>query len=100
MDQREDSIERRVLAALQKGLPVTQTPYQDMAYQIGIPVDVLLRILRKWQQDGTIRRMGAVVNHFRMGVAGSAMVVWNVPHDRSGEVGAVFAGFEEVSHAV
>lgn len=43
--------------------------------------------------------MGAVVNHLRLGVAGSAMVVWNVPRDRSGEVGGVFAGFEEVSHA-
>lgn len=99
MDQHDDSVERRVLAALQKGLPVTRTPYQDMACQVGISVDALVSILRQWQQDGTIRRMGAVVNHFRMGVAGSAMVVWDVPHDRRGEVGALFAGFEEVSHA-
>lgn len=99
MDRHSDSIERRVLGALQGGLPLTRTPYRDMAEAIGIPVDVLLDVLRKWQQDGTIRRMGAVVNHFRVGLSGGAMVVWEVPPDRRVAVGAMFAGFEEVSHA-
>jgi siroheme decarboxylase len=99
MDQHGDSIERRVLAALQEGLPVSRTPYRDMADAIGIPVDTLLDVLRKWRQDGTIRRMGAVVNHFRVGLAGGAMVVWEVPGERRAEVGAMLAGFEEVSHA-
>ena len=31
--------------------------------------------------------MGAVVNHVRVGIAGGAMVVWNVPPDRSGRGG-------------
>jgi DNA-binding Lrp family transcriptional regulator len=99
MDQYSDGIERKVLAALQEGLPLTRTPYQDMARQIGVPVEEVLRVLRNWRQNGTIRRMGAVVNHFRMGVAGGAMVVWKVPPERRAQIGALFAGFEEVSHA-
>jgi DNA-binding Lrp family transcriptional regulator len=99
MDQHDNSLERRVLAVLQEGLPMTRTPYQDMARQIGVSVEELLRVLENWRQNGTIRRMGAVVNHFRMGVAGGAMVVWDVPPERRAEVGALFAGFEEVSHA-
>lgn len=78
---------------------MTRTPYEDMARQIGIPVESLLGVLRLWQEDGTIRRMGAVVNHFRVGVAGGAMVVWKVPPERRAEVGTLFAGFEQVSHA-
>jgi siroheme decarboxylase len=99
MDQHGDSIERRVLAALQEGLPMTRTPYRDMAAAIGIPVEEASGVLENWRQDGTIRRMGAVVNHFRVGLAGGAMVVWDVPPERRAEVGAMFAGFEEVSHA-
>lgn len=78
---------------------MTQTPYQDMACRIGVPVATLLGVLRDWQQDGTIRRMGAVVNHFRVGVVGGAMVTWDVPAERRAEVGAILAGFEEVTHA-
>ena len=78
---------------------MTRTPYQDMARRIGVPVEKVLNILQRWRKDGTIRRMGAVVNHVRVGIAAGAMVVWNVPPERRAEVGALFAGFEEVSHA-
>jgi DNA-binding Lrp family transcriptional regulator len=94
-----DTVEYKLLAALQEGLPMTRTPYQDMAGRIGIPVESLLRILHSWLQEGTIRRMGAVVNHVRVGVAAGAMVVWNVPLERTIEVGTLFAGFRQVSHA-
>lgn len=99
MDQHRSRIEHEVLAALQEGLPMTRTPYRDMALRIGVPVEEVLRVLGVWRQNGTIRRMGAVVNHFRMGVAGGAMVVWDIAPERRAEVGALFAAFEEVSHA-
>jgi DNA-binding Lrp family transcriptional regulator len=70
-----------------------------MAREIGISVDELLAVLRNWQRDGTIRRMGAIVNHFEVGLGDGAMVVWKVPADRVAEVGALLAGFPEVSHA-
>jgi DNA-binding Lrp family transcriptional regulator len=70
-----------------------------MAREIGISVDELLAVLGNWQRDGTIRRMGAIVNHFEVGLGDGAMVVWKVPAERAAEVGALLAGFEEVSHA-
>ncbi len=91
--------ERRVLQVLQNGMPTTLTPYQDMARQAGITTDGLLDLLRKWRQDGIVRRVGAVVNHFRLGLDAGAMVVWNIPPQRLHETGQLFAGFEQVSHA-
>jgi len=99
MKKRNSGIERRILAVLQNGLPRSRTPYSDMAREIGISPDELLAVLGNWQQDGTIRRMGAVVNPYDVGLGDSAMVVWKVPADRVAEVGALFAGFPEVSHA-
>ena len=97
--QSVNDVERRVLAALQDGLPRSRAPYGDLARQIGISTEELLAILARWRQDGTIRRLGAIVNHFQIGLGDGAMVVWRVEPDRIADVGAIFAGFEEVSHA-
>lgn len=99
MKKTTNDVEQRVLAALQEGLPRTRTPYRDLALRIGISTDELLTVLDRWKQDGTIRRLGAVVNHFLVGLGEGAMVVWRVEPDRVEKVGAAFAGFEEVSHA-
>jgi len=92
-------IENRVLAALQDGLPASRTPYSDMARAIGISANELLTVLGRWKREGTIRRMGAIVNHFQVGLAEGAMVVWMVEPERITDAGAILAGFEEVTHA-
>ena len=92
------AIEHRILSVLQAGLPRTATPYKDMAQQIGIETSELLTVLKKWKKQGKLRRIGAIVNHFKTGLPAGAMVVWQVESDRIVEVGRVFAGFEEVSH--
>ena len=91
--------ERRVLAALQGGLPKSQSPYKDMALQAQITTDELLAILKSWKQQGKLRRIGAIVNHFKVGLGGGAMVVWRVEPGRIKQIGEQLAGFEQVSHA-
>jgi DNA-binding Lrp family transcriptional regulator len=99
LTQAVGDIERRILAALQGGLPRTRTPYIDLAREVGISIEELFAVLERWQQDGTLRRVGAIVNHFRVGLAEGAMVVWKVEPGRVAQVGAQLAGFAEVSHA-
>ncbi|MCU0916776.1 MAG: Lrp/AsnC family transcriptional regulator [Planctomycetes bacterium] len=99
MDGLCDDRERRILAALQAGLPKSRTPFSDVAREIGISTDELLAVLERWRRDGTIRRFGAIVDHFQVGWGEGAMVVWKVEADRAAQVGAIFAGFAEVSHA-
>jgi DNA-binding Lrp family transcriptional regulator len=94
-----NGIEQRVLAALQTGLPRSRTPFCDVARKVGISTDELLTVLENWTKDGTIRRLGAIVDHFQVGWGDGGMVVWKVEADRIARVGAVLAGFEEVSHA-
>lgn len=91
-------MEYSILGVLQKGLPQGRTPYEDMARQIGIETGELLRVLRDWKKQGKLRRMGAVVNHFRIGLSAAAMVAWQAEHERVVEIGKVFTGFKEVSH--
>lgn len=92
-------LERDILNAIQHGMPMSLSPYQDIAKDIGISVDQLLEVLRNWKTEKKIRRVGAIVNHFQIGHGAGAMVVWNVPEDRIDEVGKLFASLPKVSHA-
>jgi len=99
MKKEISDIEQKILAVLQHGLPESQTPFRDMAEKIGIDTEQLLGVLNDWKKQGKIRRMGAIVNHVKVGLSGGAMVVWQVEPSRTEEVGKILAGFEEVSHA-
>jgi len=99
MKNHRTDIESRILAVLQEGLPKSRTPYEDMAREIGIRTGELLAVLEDWKQQGKLRRIGAIVNHFKVGLGAGAMVVWQVEPERVEQVGKVLAGFEQVSHA-
>ena len=92
-------IERKVLAVLQEGFPRSENPYKDMAEKAGIETKQLLAVLENWKRDGKLRRIGAIVDHFKVGLSGGAMVVWQVEEELVEKVGEKLAGFQEVSHA-
>lgn len=92
-------IERKLLGEIQHGMPASQTPYSDIAKKIGADIDQVIDIINNWKNDGRLRRVGAIVNHFKVGLKAGAMVVWQVPEDRIEEVGTILASFSEVSHA-
>ena len=94
-----NDLEKKILSAVQYGMPMSLSPYRDLADKIGITSEQLLGTLRNWKADKRIRRLGAIVNHFQMGHGVGAMVVWRVPDERVQQVGELFASFPKVSHA-
>ena len=94
-----NDIERKVVKAIQHGMPKSLTPYEDMAKEVSITTDELLGVLNGWAENKKLRRIGAIVNHFQVGLQAGMMTVWQVPEERLEEVGEQLAGFEEVSHA-
>lgn len=99
MKNQLSDIEQKILAVIQHGLPDSMTPFKDMAEKIGIDTKQLLDVIKDWKTHGKIRRIGAIVNHFKVGLGGGAMVVWQVEAERTEEVGKMLAEFKEVSHA-
>jgi DNA-binding Lrp family transcriptional regulator len=91
-------IERRILAVLQEGFPRSKTPYKDMAERAGIDTKQLLAVLENWKREGKLRRIGSIVDHFKVGLSGGAMVAWRVEPERIEQVGTKAAGFKEVTH--
>ncbi len=93
------TIERKILAIIQEGFPNSRHPYKDMAQKASIETEQLLEVLRKWKKQGRLRRVGAIVNHLKVGFGAGAMVVWQVENGMVEKVGQILAGFKEVSHA-
>jgi DNA-binding Lrp family transcriptional regulator len=92
-------VEIRVLSVLQEGFPESRNPYKDMAEKAGIDTEQFISILEDWKRQGKLRRIGAIVNHLKAGFSAGAMVAWQVEPELVEQVGVVFAGFKEISHA-
>jgi DNA-binding Lrp family transcriptional regulator len=92
-------IETKVLAVLQDGFDTSRNPYKDMAGRAGMDTEQFLTVIKNWKEQGKLRRIGAIVNHIKLGLSGGAMVAWQAESERIEEVGNILAGFEQVSHA-
>jgi len=90
--------ERDLVLAVQDGLPVTGTPYRDVADELGVGVDWVLRTLKRFVAEGKIRRVGVVPNHYALGYTENGMTVWNVPDDLVETVGPAAASLDFVTH--
>ena len=87
-----------LIEKLQEGIPLCPRPFAQLAEAIGMAEAEFLQRLRRLQETGVIRRIGPRVRHHRVGIAGTIMVVWDVPPPRRQEVGELFATNEQVSH--
>lgn len=87
-EPRETTVEdRRLIAALQPGLPLASRPFDALAAQVGLEKSALMARLTAWLEDGCIKRFGVVVRHHELGFRANAMVVFDVPDDAVPAVG-------------
>ena len=95
-------LERAILAAVQEDMPLSPTPYADIAARCGTDEQTVLELLQRLREAGVIRRFGATLRHQRVGFACNIMVAWKVPQSMSaGErdaAGKIFAAHPRVSH--
>ncbi|OUJ19450.1 DNA-binding transcriptional regulator Lrp family [Methanonatronarchaeum thermophilum] len=90
--------EKKVLTALQDGIPITENPYQQIAESIGMETNELLNIVKDLTKQGKVRRFGASINHYKAGKKYNAMIVWDVPNYDVDRIGRKMTEYEEVSH--
>lgn len=92
-----DDMDRRVLAAIQGGLPLVARPYAEIGARVGLAEGEVIARLARLQQSGVIRRFGVVVRHHEVGYGANAMVVWDVPDDTVTDLGRCLAGFDFIT---
>jgi DNA-binding Lrp family transcriptional regulator len=90
--------ERDLVVEVQGGLPITETPYADVADAIGADPAWVHAVIKRFGREGKVRRVGLVPNHYALGYTENGMTVWNVPDGVVEEVGPAIAEFEFVTH--
>ncbi len=90
--------ERDLVVEIQGGLPITETPYADVAAAIDADVDWVIETITRFNEEGKVRRVGVIPNHYALGYTENGMTVWDVPEDVLEEVGPVVASLDFVTH--
>ncbi|MUV87184.1 Lrp/AsnC family transcriptional regulator [Natronomonas sp. CBA1123] len=90
--------ERDLVVEIQGGLPVTATPYADVAAELGVDTEWVTSTIKRFNEEGKVRRVGVIPNHYSLGYTENGMTVWNVPDDLVSEVGPEVASLDFVTH--
>lgn len=93
-----DPTDRRLVEATQDGLPLTALPYAALARKLDLQPDIVITRLEQLLARGVIRRIGAVPHHYRLGLRGNGMSVWNVDDAYVDELGQRVSELPFVSH--
>jgi DNA-binding Lrp family transcriptional regulator len=89
-------LEQRLLNDFQQGLPLSPTPYADIASELGVYETTVLESLKRLQTEDVISRVGAVIRPNRLGASTLAAVA--VPEEELETVAAKVNEFAEVNH--
>ncbi len=90
--------ERDLVLEIQGGLPITETPYADVADALGAETAWVVETIKRFDLEGKVRRVGVIPNHYALGYTENGMTVWNVPDDLVDEVGPAVASLDFVTH--
>ncbi len=90
--------DRALIAATQAGLPLVARPYEAVGAMLGVSGEAVRARLAEMLDEGLIRRIGAVPNHYRLGWVANGMSVWDVDDARVDELGERIGALPGVSH--
>ncbi|MDL5362189.1 Lrp/AsnC family transcriptional regulator [Halalkalicoccus sp. NIPERK01] len=86
-----------VLLEIQEGLPLSRTPYADVARAVGYGTDAVIDSISRLLENGCIKRIGCVINHVATGFDANCMVVWDVPDGELAERGRTVGALPAVT---
>ena len=83
---------------MQEDVQIISEPFKRMCEKLGVDIDGLFAHAEDMVGRKLMRRFSAVLHHRRAGFGANAMGVWNVPEERSEEVGNLMAEARSVTH--
>lgn len=93
-----DTIDKKILVALQGDLDASPEPYARIASAVGVTESEVIVKIRRLMDEGVIRRIGAMIRHIEAGIGYNGMVIWKIDPQRLDETGQTLAKFPEVTH--
>jgi DNA-binding Lrp family transcriptional regulator len=97
-DYKLDDTDRKILRVTQSGLPIESHPFLSIAHNISLTENDVIQRLKQMLACGVIRRIGAVPNHYKLGLTANGMTVWDVADEKVTELGNKLGKLDFVSH--
>ena len=91
-------LDRKIIFHLSGDLGQSIRPYAELAARLELSEEEVLGAVRRFHDQGLIRRLGATLRHQRSGFKANAMVVWRVKPEEIQARGEALAGLPYVSH--
>jgi len=92
-----DSLDRKIINLLQKGFPLSEQPYLEVAQQLGIEEETLIERLSHLLENKTLSRFGPMYDAQKLGGAFSLVAI-RVPDEDYDRVTEIVNSFREVAH--
>ena len=86
-----DELERRLVMALQEGLPLFIRPFSVLASRLGCEESEVLERIRRWCAEGVIKRFGVVVRQRDPAGPADALLVHDIPDGQAANWGQLLA---------
>ncbi|SCK19361.1 Lrp/AsnC family transcriptional regulator [Vogesella sp. LIG4] len=93
-----DDTDWQLIRRTQGGLPLLAEPWQQLGAELGLAADEVCTRLAAMVQNGVIRRIGAVPNHYAIGYAANGMAVFDVDDEQVDALGQQVGAQPFVSH--
>ena len=93
-----DELDRRILQALQDGLPLTERPYDALAEKLALDGRQLWERVLRLVEQGVIRRLGASLDSRKLGYS-STLAAVAVEPARVDRAAQLIAAYPEVTHS-
>jgi len=91
-----NNLEKRLLNEFQRGLPLSSTPYADIAAKLDTSEALVIKILARLQDIGVVSRVGPVFMPKRIG--SSTLAAMAVPEALLETVAEQISAYPEVNH--
>ena len=92
-----DATDRKIVNALQGGLPICERPYAEAAAGFGLTEDELIARLKRLLADGVLTRFGPMYHAERLGGA-LTLAAMKVPEHDFDRIAALVNAHPEVAH--
>lgn len=92
-----DLLDKQLINLLQKGLPISENPFLDVANKLNTSEELVLERLQQMLDSGLLTRFGPMFDAACLGGA-FTLAAMAVPDERFDEVADIVNSFEQVAH--
>lgn len=92
-----DEIDKKILNAIQKGLPIESRPFLALAKELHISEDEVISRIQNLKDKKYVRRLGGIFDSKKLGYC-STLCAFNVPEEMIEETSQVINSYSEVTH--